>query len=72
MNWFEKYTAYQPMKTTTTTTTSWVGWQIISQRCYKCAHCGFAYGTPACHCASRTVVHSGRGDVCESYMEVSK
>lgn len=54
------------------TTTAWGGWPIINQRCYKCAHCGFAYGTPACHCASRTVVHGFCGDTCASYLVVGE
>lgn len=69
MSWFEKYTAYQPMKTTTTTT-SWGGWRIMDQRCYKCAHCAFVSGIPVCHCVSRTVMHGVHGDECVSYRKV--
>ncbi len=71
MSWFKEYTTYQPMKTTTTTT-SWGGWKIISQRCYKCAHCGFVSGTPACHCVNRTVMLGGCGVVCKSYKVVGE
>lgn len=69
MSWFEKYTAYQPMATTTATT-SWGGWRIMDQRCYKCAHCAFVSGIPVCHCVSRTVKHGVYGDECVSYREV--
>lgn len=66
MSWLEKYTAYQPMKTTT----SCGGWRIMDLRCYKCAHCAFVSGTPVCHCVSRTVKHGVHGDECVSYREV--
>lgn len=72
MSWFEKYTAYQPKKTIIGTTTSWGEWPIVNQRCYKCVHCAFAYGTYVCHCASRTIARVIHGDICVNYLEVSK
>lgn len=59
-------------ETTTTATTSSAGWQIISQRCYKCAHCEFVNGMHVCRCISRTVANGVRGDICMSYLEVNE
>lgn len=64
--WFEQYTAYAPIHTTTTTST-WSGWRAISLRCLGCKH-HFLYGTAnMCACASRTMVHTTHGDECASY-----
>lgn len=63
---FEKYTAYQPMQTTTTTTT-WSGWRIINPKCYTCANCIICGGIPTCQCVSRTFKRGPQGDECLSY-----
>ena len=60
---FEKYTAYQPMQTTTTTTT-WSGWQIVNPKCYGCFHCAMRGSSVACWCVSRTMKSDG---TCLSY-----
>ena len=60
---FEKYTAYQPVRTTTTTST-WRGWQIVNPKCLKCAHCAMRGGSVACWCVSRTIDSDG---TCLSY-----
>ena len=60
---FRKYTAYQPMQTTTTTT-AWAGWPIVNPKCYGCWHCSVIYGKPVCYCASRT---TGSDGTCLSY-----
>lgn len=71
-NYCPNFGARVAKTTTTTTTTSAAGWQIISQRCYKCAHCEFAYGMHVCRCVSRTVANSVHGDTCVSYLEVER
>lgn len=60
---FKKYTAYQPMQVATTTST-WSGWQIVNQKCFKCAHCAMQGGSVVCWCASRTMDSDGK---CLSY-----
>lgn len=51
----------------TTTSTTWGRWQIISTRCYGCAHSEFMFGKLVCSCVSRTIRHDMYGDTCESY-----
>jgi len=64
--WFEQYTAYAPIRTTTTATT-WGGWRAISLKCLGCKH-HFLRGTASmCACASRTLVRTEHGDECASY-----
>ena len=61
---FEKYTAYQPMQTTTTT---WSGWQIVNPKCYGCFHCVMRGAVALCCYVSRTFKRGPQGDECLSY-----
>lgn len=64
--WFEQYTAYAPIRTTTTATT-WGGRRAINLKCLGCKH-HFLRGTAGmCACASRTLVRNEYGDACASY-----
>lgn len=64
--WFEQYTAYAPIHTTTTTST-WSGWQTVSPRCYGCLHSVVTSEKVVCYCVSRIIRNGIRGDICESY-----
>jgi len=69
MSWYEPYTAYEPVRTTTTTST-WRGWQAVNMRCFGCKHSYMSGTALMCACANRTLKRTENGDECISYKEV--